>query len=220
MRPVSFYGTISGFIRLSINSVGTKHSQNPKTKTEAGTKTPHPSQSEGSISRWLGGILKGKTPNGSELFSPSLRTFLPEQESTAPLASACKKSRLENRRKGYNRVSIPTSKYHPIRKPSACPPACSLSHGEGHRGLPGRASSLPEGAIFRQLLRFHIGFLRIGSGCCESLWQKSKIIASSHRPGAFLRLVSALPQIQKPRKAWAFRGIFLFQKGASGQNRA
>ena len=48
-----------------------------------------------------------------------------------------------------------------------------------------RASSLPEGAIFRQLLRFHIGFLRIGSGCCESLWQKSKIIASSHRPGAF-----------------------------------
>ena len=29
------------------------------------------------------------------------------------------------------------------------------------------------------LLRFHIGFVGIGSACCESLSQKSKIFASS-----------------------------------------
>ena len=57
-RPVSFYGAIPGFYRLSIDSVGNKHSKNPQTQTGAETETHHPSQSEGSISRWLGGILK------------------------------------------------------------------------------------------------------------------------------------------------------------------
>ena len=36
----------------------------------------------------------------------------------------------------------------------------------------------------------HIGSQLIDSSCCESLSQKSKIFASSHRPGAFLRPVS------------------------------
>ena len=69
-RPVSFYGAIPGFFNLSIDSVGKKYLQILQTQTGAGAETHHPSQSEGSIFRWLGGILKGKTPNGSELFSP------------------------------------------------------------------------------------------------------------------------------------------------------
>ena len=36
----------------------------------------------------------------------------------------------------------------------------------------------------------HIGLCFWGSANCESLSQKSKIFASSHRPGAFLRPVS------------------------------
>ena len=58
-------------------------------------------------------------------------------------------------------MSTTVSKYYPFIK------------SELHRPLAPSgtcgASSLPEGAIFRQLLRFHIGFLRIGSACCESL---------------------------------------------------
>ena len=58
-------------------------------------------------------------------------------------------------------ASITFIKYRPQSKPSAsCPLAPSVTCGD---------SSLPEGAIFRQLLRFHIGFLRIGSASCESL---------------------------------------------------
>src|SRR5699024_923351 len=46
----------------------------------------------------------------------------------------------------------------PKIKPSAYRPlAPSVTCGD---------SSLPEGAIFRQFLRFHIGFLRIESACC------------------------------------------------------
>ena len=40
----------------------------------------------------------------------------------------------------------------------------SLSHGESHRGLPGRASSLPEGAM--GCVPFHIGLLLWESACC------------------------------------------------------
>ena len=51
--PVSFYGAISGFFHLPIDSVGSKQPLNPQTKTGAGSKTYHPSQSEGSIFRWF-----------------------------------------------------------------------------------------------------------------------------------------------------------------------
>ena len=53
LRPVSFYYAIPGFYRLSIDSVGNNHSKNPQTQTGAETETHHPSQSEGSISRWF-----------------------------------------------------------------------------------------------------------------------------------------------------------------------
>ena len=49
LRPVSFYGAIPGFFRLSIDSVGKKHPQTPQAKTGAEAETHHPSQSEGSI---------------------------------------------------------------------------------------------------------------------------------------------------------------------------
>ena len=41
LRPVSFYGAISGFFKLSIDSVGTKQSQNPQTQTGAGASDYH-----------------------------------------------------------------------------------------------------------------------------------------------------------------------------------
>ncbi len=66
-RPVSFYCAIPGFYRLSIDSVGNKHSKNPQTQTGAETETHHPSQSEGSISRWF---HPGDSQGGSELFPP------------------------------------------------------------------------------------------------------------------------------------------------------
>ena len=58
------------FLYLPIDSVGKKHPEKSKPKRGQGQSIRNPSQSEGSIKRWLGGILKGKTPNGSELFSP------------------------------------------------------------------------------------------------------------------------------------------------------
>ena len=60
----------TGLFPSSNRQRGKEAPQKPQPKTGAVAKTYHPSQSEGSISRWLGGILKGKTPNGSELFSP------------------------------------------------------------------------------------------------------------------------------------------------------
>ena len=60
----------AGFSLSSIRQRGNEAPREEQTKTGAKAETHHPSQSEGSIFRWLGGILKGKTPNGSELFSP------------------------------------------------------------------------------------------------------------------------------------------------------
>ena len=75
-----------------------------------------------------------------------------------------------------------TSKYRPIMKPELHRPlAPSVTCGD---------SSLPEGAIFRQLLRFHIGFLRIGSACCGI--PQSKIKDFCQLPLAREPLVQAL----------------------------
>ena len=71
LRPVSFYGAISGFFNLPIDSVGTKRPKNTQPKTGAEAETHHPSQSEGSIpvgsSR---GILKGGTIRAGASCSP------------------------------------------------------------------------------------------------------------------------------------------------------
>ena len=84
------------FFYLPIDSVRTKNPKIPRTQTGAGAKTQHPSQSEGSIPDGsTRGILKGGAIRAGASCSPlepaSLRTFLPGQESTAPLASACRK---------------------------------------------------------------------------------------------------------------------------------
>ena len=42
LRPVSFYGAIPGFFRLSIDSVGTRHYKIPQTKTGVGAEIHHP----------------------------------------------------------------------------------------------------------------------------------------------------------------------------------
>ena len=75
---------------------GNEAPQKTQTKTGAGAKTQHPSQSEGSIPDGsTRGILKGGAIRAGASCSPlepaSLLTFLPEQESKAPLASACRK---------------------------------------------------------------------------------------------------------------------------------
>ena len=66
-----------------------------------------------------------------------------------PRWQALAESRLENRLKGYNRVSIPTGKYHPKIKPSAFrPQAPSVTCGD---------SSLPEGAAaFRRIFPYSL----------------------------------------------------------------
>ena len=104
-RPVSFYGAIPGFFVLSIDSVGRKRPETYRPKRGQGLKPSTPSQSEGSIP--VGstrGILKGGTIRAGASCSPlkpaSLHTFLPEQESMAPLASACRKP-IEEENKGF-----------------------------------------------------------------------------------------------------------------------
>ena len=100
LRPVSFHCAIPGFIRLSIDSVGRRQSQNQQAKTGAKAETQHPSQSEGSIPDGsTRGILKGGTIRAGASCSPlkpaSLLTFLPEQESKAPAGSARSQFRTE-----------------------------------------------------------------------------------------------------------------------------
>ena len=86
-----------------------------------------------------------------------------------PRWQALAESRLENKLKGYNRVTTTTSKYHPQRKPELHPPlAPSVTCGD---------SSLPEGAM--GCVPFHIGLCFGEVPAVRSLSQKSKIFASS-----------------------------------------
>ena len=59
-RPVSFYGAIPGFFRLSIDSVGNKHSQNHNPKRGQGLKPRTRAKAKGQSSDGsTRGILKG-----------------------------------------------------------------------------------------------------------------------------------------------------------------
>ena len=99
-----------------------------------------------------------------------------------PRWQALVESRLKNRLKGYKRVTMTTSKYQPKSKPLAYRPlAPSVT-----------AIAVPAPSR-RELWGANLSTL----ACCygevpavESLSQKSKIFASSHRPGA-LRPVAA-----------------------------
>ena len=123
---------------------GNEAPREEQTKTGAGTKTQHPSQSEGSISRWFlpGDSKGGDNSSGSELSPPLagfFAYFLAGARKYGPAGKHLQKADLDNRLKSCNRVSITFIKYHPHIKPSAYPPLAP----SGTRG----ASSLPEGAI-------------------------------------------------------------------------
>ena len=162
---------------------GKEAPQKPKSITGAGTKTPHPSQSEGSI------------PVAPPL--SRLLCFLScRSKKGRPRWQALVESRLKNRLKGYKRVTMTTSKYQPRSKP------------QPHRPL---APSVTANAVPAPSRRELWGANLSTLACCygevpavESLSQKSKIFASSHRPGAlrpvaadnahggFLRIVASL----------------------------
>ena len=96
LRPVSFHYAMPGFFRLSIDSVGRKHPKNHNPKRGQGLKPTTRAKAKGQSSDGsTRGILKGGIIRAGASYSPlepaSLLTFLPEQESKAPLASACRK---------------------------------------------------------------------------------------------------------------------------------
>ena len=96
-RPVSFYGAISGFFRLSIDSVGKKNYNKLQGKTgaEAIYSQPEPKRRVNLPMVPPGGFSRGGQFERERVVPPLSRTtfltFLPEQESKAPLASACRK---------------------------------------------------------------------------------------------------------------------------------
>ena len=112
-----------------------------------------------------------------------------------PRWQALAESRLENKLKGYNRVTTTTSKYHPQRKPELHPPlAPSVTCGD---------SSLPEGAM--GCVPFHIGLLLWESACCGIPQSKIKdfcqlplareplrAVPADNAHGSFLRIVLSL----------------------------
>ena len=103
---------------------GNEAPREEQTKTGAGTKTQHPSQSEGSISRWFlpGDSKGGDNSSGSELSPPLagfFAYFLAGARKYGPAGKHLQKADLDNRPKSCNRVTITTSKYQPKSKPSA-----------------------------------------------------------------------------------------------------
>ena len=160
LRPVSFHCAIPDFFHLSIDSVGTKCPKNTQPKTGAEAKTPHPSQSEGSIPRWFhpGDSQGGNNSSGSEL-SPlkpdNFPYFLAGARKYGPAGKRPECLRCQFRwvadagRHFPDPPGIVTAvevgvlitfiKYRPQSKPLAYPPlAPSVTCGD---------SSLPEGAI-------------------------------------------------------------------------
>ena len=137
-----------------------------------------------------GGFLRGEQFERERVVPPLSRLlcFLScRSKKGRPRWQALAEGRLENRLKGYNRVSITTSKYQPQIKPKLHRPlAPSVTCGD---------SSLPEGAM--GLVPCHIGlyFGKVPAVEALSHGEGRRGLpgrASSHRPGAFLRPVSLL----------------------------
>ena len=136
-----------------------------------------------------GGFLRGEQFERERVVPPLSRLLCIlscRGKKVWPRWQAFAESRLENRLKGYDRVSIPTGKYHPKIKPSAFRPlAPSVTCGD---------SSLPEGAI----------------GCCVStldLWElEVPTVNPSVTPPA-----CQLPFTREPfcaRYRWLVRHLF------------
>ena len=63
---------------------------------------------------------------------------------------------------------------------------------------------------FHRAAVFHMGLFFQEVPTVNPSVKNQRFLPAPFNKGAFLRLVSALPQIQKPWKAEAFQGIFLF----------
>ncbi len=99
-------------------------------------------------------------------------------------------------------VSIPTSKYHPIRKPSAyLPQAPSVTAAP---------CQLPPGGSYR-LLPFHIGLCFWESARCESLSHAYGVPAPFHK-GAFLSGIDTASK-DEPPESICFPGVVLLVQG-------
>ena len=137
---------------LSIDSVGTKQSQNPQTQTGAGASDYHPEPKRRVNLPMVppGGFLRGEQFERERVVPPLSRLLCLlscRSKKVRPRWQALAESRLENRQRGSNRVTMTSGKYHPISKPEPHRPlAPSVTCGD---------SSLPEGAM--GLVPFHIG---------------------------------------------------------------
>ena len=171
-----------------------------KSKTGVGAETPHPSQSEGSTSRWFhpGDSQGGSNSSGSELFPPLSRTtfltFLPEQESKAA-GGQCP---LTISHGGFLRIVFSLTRPVSLLRCSRCKdqsPPCQ-------RGVVWHSQT---GGILRGG-RFPHGSVVIGSARCESL-SHAYGVPAPFRKGAFGCGIGTA-QTMNPRKAYAFRGAF------------
>ena len=133
-----------------------------------------------------GGFLRGEQFERERVVPPLSRLLCLlscRSKKVRPRWQALAKSRLENRRKGYNRVSIPTSKYHPQSKP------------ELHRPLAPSVTAtpcqLPPGGSYG--VRTFSHWLAAMGKCllwnpsvafgASSLWQGSLWVRYRHRAG-------------------------------------
>ena len=146
-----------GFFVLSIDSVGTKHLKIPQTKTGVGAKTPHPSQSEGSIFRWFhpgdsqGGIIRAGA-SYPPLEPDNFASFLAGARKEGPAGKRPECLRCQFRSVAdagrhfpdppgivtavQDWVSTTSSKYHPKSKPSACHPLAPSVTAKATGGSP------------------------------------------------------------------------------------
>ena len=154
--PVLSYCTIPGFFNLSIDSVGTKHPKNHNPKRGQRLKPTTRAKAKGQ-SRMVppGGFLRGEQFERERVVPPLSRLLCLlscRSKKVWPRWQALAESRLDNRQKGYNRMTMTTSKYRPQSKSELHrPQAPSVTCGD---------SSLPEGAM--GLVPCHIGVLLMG----------------------------------------------------------
>ena len=166
------------FLFLAFNRQrGNEEPKIPQTQTGAETTPPAPEPKRRVNLPMVppGGFLRGEQFERERVVPPLSRLlcFLScRSKKGRPCWQALAESRLENRLKGYNRVSIPTSKYHPKIKPLAsCPLAPSVTCGD---------SSLRSGAV--GLVPCHIGLLGMRSACCESLSRLRRQLPLAREP--------------------------------------